>query len=70
MFVGIGIAVERRAFWLPGLHHRVLHQKRGNCSCGSTSQDLSAGRAGDREQANQQQSGTKEPSGTEEERLG
>lgn len=67
---GVGVAAERRALRLSGLHHRVLHQKRGNGPRGGAAQDLPAGRVGDGEQAAQQQAGAKQPSGTEEERLG
>lgn len=47
-----------------------MHQKRGNGSRGGTSQDLPAGRVREGEQANRQQSGTQQPSGAEEKRLG
>lgn len=70
VLAGVGVAAERRALWLPGLRHRVLHQKRGNGSRSSPVTDLPAGRVGEREQANQKQSGPKQPSGTEEKRVG
>lgn len=69
-FAGVGVAAERRTLRLPGLHHRVLHQERGDGSRGGPSQDLPAGRVGEREQADQQQPGTRQPSGAEEKRLG
>lgn len=68
--VGVGVAAERPTLRLPGLCHRVLHQKRGNGSCRGPAQDLPAGRVGEREQAHQKRSGPKQPSGTEEKRVG
>lgn len=67
---GVGVAAERPTVRLPGLGHRVLHQERGNGSRGGPVTDLPAGRVGEREQANQKQSGPKQPSGTEEKRVG
>lgn len=54
-FLGFSVLVERRSFWLSGLHHCLLHQKRGDRSCGGAAQDLPAGGAGQGKQTNQQQ---------------
>lgn len=73
IFAGFSILVEGRSFWLPELHHCVLHQKRGDSSRGGAAQDLPAGGASERKQTNQQQqqqSDTKQPCRTEKERAG
>ncbi len=62
--------VERRSFWMSGLHHRLLHQKRGDGSCGGAAEDLPAGGAGERKQTSQQQSDTKQPCRAKKERAG
>lgn len=71
VFVGSGVFVEGRSFWLPGLRHRLLHQKTGDDPCGGAAADLPERSAGERKQRNQQRrSDATQPLRTEEERSG
>ena len=70
--LGVGLPAERRAFWLSGLHHRVLHQEGGDHARIRTAADRPAGGGGEGQPVLQQQqrSGPEQPCCPEKERSG